>query len=950
MTSQTPSQPNTPLNRKKYVPAVGPKLKKLLGVVFFLFAVLMVNSIYLVTITVAGVEYQNYFFQWMFLVHLVLGIAIVLPVVIFGIIHSRNTRHRPNKRAIKAGWATFIIALIVLITGFVLTRVDLFGFRFEVNNPLLRSTSYWLHVLTPLGAIWMFILHRLAGRRIKWKVGLTWGTVAAGFALIMLFFQAADPRAWDEVGPVSGEQYFFPALSRTSTGNFIPEHVLKNDAYCLECHGEVHKAWQHSAHKFASFNNPVYLFSVRQTREAMFERDGNVQGSRFCAGCHDPVPFLSGQFEDPRFDDPQYDLANDPAAQAGITCTVCHAISKINTLPGTSTPRGNGDYTIDEPTHYPFTFSKSPLLQWVNRQLVKAKPEFHKATFLKPLHKSAEFCGSCHKVHLPPELNAYKWLRGQNHYDAFFLSGVSGQGITSFYYPPKAQSNCNECHMPLELANEFGARTFETNPEKPTFGQLTVHDHQFPSANTAIATMVDMPDPEWAIQKHKDFNEGVMRLDIFALRKGGAIDGELLGPIRPEIPTLTPGESYLVETIIRTVKMGHVFTQGTSDSNEIWMDVEVTLNGELLGRSGGRDETYNAVDPWSHKVNSFVLDRDGNRINRRNAQDIFVALYTNQIPPGAADSLHYLLNVPEDAAGSITIDVKLQYRKFDTELMALVEDDPEYRNELPIMLLAHDRVTLPIGDANAQPIEDDRGIPMWQRWNDYGIGLIRNRQFRQAEEAFTKVEELGRPDGPINLARVYIQDGRVSTKAPLALQRARDFDPPARAWSVLWFSGLVEKLNGNLDEAISNFKQIIEGGFEQAQGKNFDFSKDYRLLNELGITIYERAKQERGEANKASRETMLREAISYFDRALVFDSENATAHFNLSLIYRDLGETKLAEEHASLHGYYKMDDNARDQAVAKARLQYPAADHASENVVIYDLHRPGAYELPQEQK
>ena len=82
-------------------------------------------------------------------------------------------------------------------------------------------------------------------------------------------------------------------------------------------------------------------------------------------------------------------------------------------------------------------------------QLVKAKPEFHKKTFLKPLHKTAEFCGTCHKVHLPPELNHYKWLRGQNHYDTFLLSGVSGHGVQSFYYPPKAQANCNGCHMPL---------------------------------------------------------------------------------------------------------------------------------------------------------------------------------------------------------------------------------------------------------------------------------------------------------------------------------------------------------------------------------------------------------------------------------------------------------------------------------------------------------------------
>ena len=30
-----------------------------------------------------------------------------------------------------------------------------------------------------------------------------------------------------------------------------------------------------------------------------------------------------------------------------------------------------------------------------------------------------------------------------------------------------------------------------------------------------------------------------------------------------------------------------------------------------------------------------MLDRDGNRIDRRNPQDIFMPLYNHQIPPGA---------------------------------------------------------------------------------------------------------------------------------------------------------------------------------------------------------------------------------------------------------------------------------------------------------------------------
>ncbi len=49
--------------------------------------------------------------------------------------------------------------------------------------------------------------------------------------------------------------------------------------------------------------------------------------------------------------------------------------------------------------------------------------------------------------------------------------------------------------------------------------------------------------------------------------------------------------------------------------------------------------------------------------------------------------------------------------------------------------------------------------------------------------------------------------------------------------------------------------------------------------------------------------------------------------------------------HRALHARYKVDDNARDRAVAAARRRDPAADHAADPVVIYDLQRPGAFGL-----
>ncbi len=917
--------------RRRYVPAVGPRLRKLLVLLLALFAILSVNATYLGVVTLSewlsGQTYQNYFYQLMFLAHLLLGLVIILPIIVYGAIHIKNAYNRPNRRAVMVGYALFAVAIVLLLSGLTLTRgIPLV----ELRDPGARSVAYWAHVLTPLLAVWLFVLHRLAGPRIRWRVGGGIAAVAAVFALGMLVLQAQDPRRWNEAGPASGEQYFFPSLARTATGNFIPARTMMMDDYCAECHADAHQKWSHSAHRFASFNNPAYLFSVRKTREFSMARDGNVQAARFCAGCHDLVPFFSGAFDDPDFDD-----VNHPTAQAGITCTGCHAITHINSQ------RGNADYTIEEPTHYPFAFSDNPLLAWTNRLLVKAKPEFHKRSFLKPLHQSTEFCGSCHKVHLPEEFNGYKWLRGQNHYDTFLLSGVSGHGVNSFYYPPKAQSNCNGCHMPLNPSADFAARDFDGS------GQRSVHDHQFPAANTAIPHLLKMP--EWVNQAHREFLEGSVRVDLFGLKREGSIEGELIAPLRPSVPELQAGQRYLLETVVRTMRLGHPFTQGTADSNEIWLDVIVRDNGRIVGRSGGMDPADGAVDPWSHFINLYVLDRNGNRIDRRNPEDIFVPLYNNQIPPGAADSVHFAFEVPADATGPIDVEIKLQYRKFDTTYMRHFQGEQFRYNDLPITTIASDRLQFPL-QAGQQVSNAESEIPLWQRWNDYGIGLFRKQgsgELRQAEVAFSAVEQLDRAEGALNLARVYLREGRLDD-AVAALGRAAQHATPAYPWSVTWFSALVDWQNGNLDQAIAGFERVADTAWQDARDRGFDFSKDYTLLAQLAEAQIERSRLERGDARAEARHGWLDKAIERLNQALAIDPEFARGHYLLSQALALRGDSEGSAKHQALHAKYRVDDNARDRAIAAARAANPAADHAADAVVIYDLQRDGAFELAPE--
>ena len=922
-----------PAKRKAVKRPVTRRLRWVLYVVLTLFGVLAANGLYLTSITwlqvATGAIYETHFYQLMFLGHLALGLLLIVPTVLFGFVHMLRSRHRRNRRAIRIGYALFAIAILILISGLLLMRVG----RFHIGSGGARTLVYWLHLLAPLTAVWLYWLHRLVGPKIKWHIGRRVALATALIVGAMVAFQATDSTVSDGSAPIDGDKYFQPSLASTATGKFISATTLMNDDYCLSCHADIHDSWIHSAHKLSSFNNPAYRASVRETRKVATERSGTLQASRWCAGCHDPVPFFSGKFDDPNFDD-----VGDVTAHAGITCTACHAIQSVDST------IGNADYTIDEPKHYPFAYSENGFLQSLNSLMVKAKPAFHKHEMLKPFHKTAEFCGACHKVSLPADVTSHKdFLRGQNHYDSYLLSGVSGHGAQSFYYPEVAQSNCNNCHMPEVASNDFGAKYSQL------LGRDAVHDHRFPSANSAISHWTGDAD---GVEAHRAILKDSLRIDLFGVREEGSVDGKLHAPLGEAVVQLKRGEAFLIETVLRTLTLGHHFTQGTTDSNQIWIELTATQDGKVIGQSGQRDK-LERVDSWSHFVNTFMLDRSGDRINRRNVHDIFTPLYSHQIPPGAGQSVHYRLQVPDDGTAPITINAKLLYRKFDTEFLDFVRADRDPlrdplqlgdvgdANDLPIIEIASDSVVFEVGDETRMTQSDaapeSSGPPAWQRWNDYGIGLLLKgkSELKQAAEAFSEVEKLALYHGPLNLARVQFAEGDLDG-ATESLRRASEMDPPPPSWTAGWLSGAINRQQGNLDAAAESLRGVLE---TRIPDRGFDFSLDYRVRNELGMTLIDLAQQAEVLGKSEDYETAIRAAQTEFLKVLQIDAENVTAHANLAETYALTGESELESKHRTLHGRYKPDDNAAEVAVPAARRKYPAANQAAESLVIYDLHR-----------
>lgn len=952
-----------------------------------LLSLLIGNSVYLVGIrclewqgSSPGGPYglQNRFYLWMFLAHLVCGVVGIAPFCYFGVRHILAARRHRNRRAVRLGYLFFAVSLLVIVTGVMLLRPPVFG----VRHAVLRSAVFWLHVVAPAAAGVLFLLHRLAGPQIDWKRGGRFGggAVACAVLLGLLHGEEQRPPAASEI--TGSVQDFSPSLARVSAGTRLTADELMMDQYCMKCHQDAYDGWFHSAHHFSSFNNPMYLASIRETRKVVLERDGDVLAARWCAGCHDPVPLLTGAF-----DSPEYDDVGDPTAHAGITCTTCHMISEAHST------RGNAAFMIERAVHYPFTGSRQWFLQFVNEQLIKAKPEFHSRTFLKPVHKSEEFCSTCHKVHVPYELNHYRaFLRGQNHYDSFVLSGVSGYGARSSYFPMRASENCSTCHMPLLESNDFGAKLFAGS------GSTAIHDHLFPGANTALPFLNGSAE---TVRRQQEFLRSSVRVDLVALHEGDRLGGPVTFPLRgailvkdphrdahPEamsgmqesakIPALRAGERYVLDVVIRNLRVGHAFTQGTVDSNQVWLDVTVKSGQRIIGRSGGLDDELR-VNPESYFVNAYVLDGNGERIARRNPQDIVTVLYDHQIGPGSAAVAHYLLEVPDDADDLISVEVRLQYRKFDSTFMQFVADshrdgdppiaghvsDQVYRNELPITTLASDQVVFAVEGVDKTPPPQEYPIKVdhvYQRWQDYGIALMQEGAslipseetgvaLRLAEDVLTEsATRFAYADTHVHLARLLLLQGRID-EAHERLQHAERiakplfFTEPVHApWAILWMRGLILRQQGDLAGAITAFRSIREFDDELVRQHGYDFRRDYIVINELARTTFEYARQLDATHDTGERDERIRESIALFERTLELDSENMTAHHNLALLYAMQGDEDDAARHRELHLRYRPDDEIRPVLRQRARLRDAAANHAAERIVIYSLDGPWSEE------
>jgi len=720
---------------------------------------------------------------------------------------------------------------------------------------------------------------------------------------------------------------FFPSSAQTKHGGNIPSQYFMKSEACQRCHADIYKQWNSSMHHFSSFNNQWYRKSIEYMQDV-----AGVKSSKWCAGCHDPALLYSGLF-----DTPIKQIVDRPEARAGLGCLMCHSIVEVKST------MGQGDFFLEYPKLHELAASDNPVVRSLHDFLVRLNPEPHRRTFLKPFMRAdtAEFCSSCHKVHLDVPVNHYRWIRGFNEYDNWQASGVSGQGARAFYYP-KAPMNCADCHMPQVPSGDDG----NVNG--------LVHSHRFPGANTAVPTAnEDQAQFEFA---KKFLQDKQLTVDIFAISPAGNESNPAAGREigKPELSTtfavgeesdislpkgpageLRPitapidrtdaavrrGDDARVDVVVRTRKVGHFFPGGTVDAFDVWLELQATdEKGQLIFWSGKvEDDGKGPVEPGAHFYRSLQIDGHGNPINKRNAWATRSVVYVHLIPPGAADTAHFRMRIPENAGDKITLHAKLNYRKFgwfNTHFsFAGVEDQsqpqggttPDYDDrkwtftgdtskvsgnlktipDLPIITIAEDTKTLRVLRRSAPPPQPKTVTTKeeWTRWNDYGIGLFLQGDLKAAGAAFEKITEADpkNPDGWTNIGRALVQEGDTAGARKM-LEKSLAIDP--RLARTNYFYARALKEDGDYDGAIAHLKIVLE-----------QFPRDRVVHNELGRVLFLQKRYA--------------DAVKEFEQTLSIDPEDLQAHYNLMLCYNGLGDDAKANEHKTRYMRFKADESAQ---------------------------------------
>lgn len=681
-----------------------------------------------------------------------------------------------------------------------------------------------------------------------------------------------------------GPNPFAPGNATSATGTFIRGEKFIPSARCGTCHTDAHTQWRQSAHGNA-FREPFYQKNVKD-----LQSQRGIEFTRHCESCHNPAALFSGALT-------KNSKVKRPFDDDGVSCISCHSIQS-------ATRQGIGGYVMGEPALL-VKEDGARMLEGVTDQQVLDDIPSHRRAMMRPLLKTAEFCGACHKSQVPRELNDYKFLRAFAVADEYQMSSFSKESPHPYYVRDK--ETCNSCHMKREPAPLFDVAAKE--------GKLA--SHRWPAANTAIPFFYKWPEQLEAVTKFLE-NDAV-GIDIFALRRKSSGTGaeELIAPLNRSSFKIAPGDRLGADVVITNKNIGHSFPPELRDFYEAYVDFEVKDEaGKTLYRSGYiKPNGY--LDESAHNYKTYLVKADGSYNDKHHIWRTRTLAQNNMIQSGRSDVARYQFRVPasmNNGTGALRLTARVQYRRFTRVFSDYVLGKSL---DYPIVTMASAEYLMKIGDNLPVPASaiPKTAMPDWRRWNNYGIALIDQRQYPLAIDAFLRaasLDEKYRGMAQVNQAIGLIELDRYQQAAVLLDAVVKANPENMRA---LFQQARIFVKRGQLSEAETNLRRVLVA-----------FPRDRLSWQQLG----ELCKIKRDYAG----------ARECYENVLQIDPEDLGAHYNLMLVFRKLGMADEAKRHARIFAELKDDPSATPLANTFLR-KHPEMSNESVYWHVHELTAAG---------
>jgi tetratricopeptide (TPR) repeat protein len=342
--------------------------------------------------------------------------------------------------------------------------------------------------------------------------------------------------------------------------------------------------------------------------------------------------------------------------------------------------------------------------------------------------------------------------------------------------------------------------------------------------------------------------------------------------------TLASSEVVEAYVVIQNKNIGHSLIPEVRDLYEAWVEFTVKDQAGKEIYHSGFLKPDGMLDPRAHSFTNRPVSDEGEFVENHKVWTIHSVAYDNTIQAGRSVLVRYRFRMPSEASGAVTVTAKVNYRHLRQSYLnnVLGNDHPDY----PVVEIASRTRTLRIGENKPEPAEPEDN-PDWMRWNNLGISLLDQFQYAEAVQAFNEVVKLrpGYADGYANVGLTLIVWEKYES-ARKAIRKALSIDP--NSGRATYYDGLLQRRAGNTEREIADFRKVVE---------MFPESRDAR--RELGITYYQK------NDNHA--------ALEQFETLQRIDPDDLAAHYNLSILYRRMGQPKEAAEQQAMFIDKKVD-------------------------------------------